>query len=135
MQCLTQYKFPISLDSSLDLSRRKSLRGNHIFAKQVSIKVNCIFLHKITGLAQNLPISNNQPFYQKKLNLWDFSLLLAFSFNKSDVSASRHSSRNAAIHEKKQGVSPHFLTITSNRSNRLKFRLKSGQIKSNTYSY
>ena len=23
--------------------------------KQVSIKVNCIFLHNITGLAQNLP--------------------------------------------------------------------------------
>ena len=32
-----------------------------MFAKQVSIKVNCIFLHKITGLAQDLPISNNQP--------------------------------------------------------------------------
>ena len=32
-----------------------------IFAKQVSIKVNCIFLHKIPGLAQDLPISNNQP--------------------------------------------------------------------------
>ena len=32
-----------------------------IFANQVSIKVNCIFLHKITGLAQDFPISNNQP--------------------------------------------------------------------------
>ena len=31
-----------------------------IFSQQVSIKVNCIFLHKITGLAQDLPISNNQ---------------------------------------------------------------------------
>ena len=30
-----------------------------IFCKTISIKVNCIFLHKITGLAQNLPISNN----------------------------------------------------------------------------
>ena len=30
-----------------------------IFAQQVSIKVYCIFLHKITGLAQDLPISNN----------------------------------------------------------------------------
>ena len=28
MQCLPQYKFPISLDSSLDLSRRKSLKKN-----------------------------------------------------------------------------------------------------------
>ena len=31
------------------------------FAKQVSIKVNCIFFHKITELAQDLPISNKQP--------------------------------------------------------------------------
>ena len=36
---------------------------------------------------------------KKKLNLWDFSLPLAFSFNKSDESASRNFSRNAAIHE------------------------------------
>ena len=39
------------------------------------------------------------PSTKKKLNLWDFSLPLAFSFNKSDVSASRNCSRNEAIHE------------------------------------
>ena len=43
---------------------------------------------------------------QSTLIKWDFSLPLAFSFiliyvNKSDVSAPRNSSRNAAIHEKK----------------------------------
>ena len=39
------------------------------------------------------------PSTKKKLNLWDFSLPSAFSFNKSDVNASRNCSRNAAIHE------------------------------------
>ena len=43
---------------------------------------------------------------QSTLIKWDFFLRLAFSFiliyvNKNDVSASRNSSRNAAIHEKK----------------------------------
>ena len=50
-----------------------------IFCKTISIKVNYIFLHIITGLAQNLLISNNQSSTKKKLNLWDFSLPLAFS--------------------------------------------------------
>ena len=44
---------------------------------------------------------------QSTLIKWDFSLPLAFSFiliyvNKSDVSASRNSFRNAAIQEKKE---------------------------------
>ena len=80
---------------------------------------------------------------------WDFSLPLAFSFiliyvNKSDVSASRNSSRNTAIHEKKNilGVSLNFWRLlrvdftTSEegvKTIRLKFRLKRGQIKSNNY--
>ena len=37
----------------------------NIFCKASQYKkVNCIFLNKITGLAQNLPIGNNQPYYQ-----------------------------------------------------------------------
>ena len=86
---------------------------------------------------------------QSTLIKWDFSLSLAFSFiliyvNKSDVSASRNSSRNAAIHEKKNilGVSLNFWLLlrvdftTSEegvKTDRLKFRLKRSQIKSNNY--
>ena len=35
------------------------------FVRQIELTVNCIFLHKITVLAQNLP-SNDQPFYQAR---------------------------------------------------------------------
>ena len=78
-----------------------------IFCKtSLRIKVNCIFLHKITGLVQNLPKATISPSTTKKLNLRDFALPLAFSFifikllNKSDVSSSRNNShQNAAIQE------------------------------------
>ena len=78
-----------------------------IFCKtSLRIKVNCIFLDKITGLVQNLPRATINPSTTKKLNLRDFVLPLAFSFifikllNKSDVSSSRNSShQNAAIQE------------------------------------
>ena len=36
-----------------------------IFCKTSQSTNQMHFLHKITGLAQNLPISNNQPFYQE----------------------------------------------------------------------
>ena len=78
-----------------------------IFCKtSLRIKVNCIFLDKITGLVQNLPTATINPSTTKKLNLRDFALPLAFSFifikllNKSDVSSSRNSShQNVAIQE------------------------------------
>ena len=41
----------------------------------LSIKVNCTFLHKIIGLAQNLPKATINPSAKKNLNLWDFSPL------------------------------------------------------------
>ena len=41
----------------------------------LSVKVNCTFLHKIIGLAQNLPKATINPSAKKNLNLWDFSLL------------------------------------------------------------
>ena len=61
----------------------------------VSIKVNCFFLQKITGLVQNLPKATINPSTKKKLNLWDFSLPLAFTFTlhtstkPTDASASK----------------------------------------------
>ena len=39
------------------------------------IKVNCIFLHKLTGLVQNLHKATINPPTKKKLNLWDFLFL------------------------------------------------------------
>ena len=51
-----------------------------IFCKASQIEVNCIFLHKITGLAQNLPISNKQPFYQEEIKLIRFLPSFTFSF-------------------------------------------------------
>ena len=72
----------------------------------LSINVDCIFLHKITGLVQNLPKATINPSTEKKLNLWDFFLPLDFSFTlhssskpTADASASRNSSQNAAIQE------------------------------------
>ena len=61
----------------------------------LSIKVNCFFLHKITALVQNLLKATINPSTKKKLNLWDFSLPLAFSFTlhtstkPTDASASK----------------------------------------------
>ena len=52
------------------------------FAKQVSIKVSCIFLYKITELAQNLPISNNQPFYQEEIKPMGFFPSFSFQFQQ-----------------------------------------------------
>ena len=52
-----------------------------IFCKtSIRIKVNCIFLQKIAGLLENLPKTTINPSTTKKLNLRDFSLLLALSF-------------------------------------------------------
>ena len=50
------------------------------FAQQVSIKVNYTFLHKIPGLAQNLPIGNNQPFYQEEIKPMGFFPSFSFQF-------------------------------------------------------
>ena len=56
-------------------------------------------------LLQNLPKATINPSTKEKLNLWDFSLPLDFSFTlhssskPTDVSASRNSSQNAAIQE------------------------------------
>ena len=44
----------------------KSTKKSH-FAKQVSIKVDYIFLHIITGLAPGLPMSNNQIFCKDEI--------------------------------------------------------------------
>ena len=46
-------------------------------------KVNCIFLHKITGLAQNLPKSNKikQPFYQEEIKPMGLAWLEAIVCN------------------------------------------------------
>ena len=46
----------------------------------LGIKVHCIFLHKITGLVQNLPKATINSSTKKKLNLWDFPRPFAFNF-------------------------------------------------------
>ena len=57
-----RYKFPSSLDSSLALiCHDKNVYEEIIFCKASQYKSQLHFLHKITGLARNLPISNNQP--------------------------------------------------------------------------
>ena len=48
---------------------------------RLSIKVDHTFLHKITGLVQNLPKATINLSTKKKLSLWNFSLRLDFSFN------------------------------------------------------
>ena len=56
-------------------------------------------------LVQNLPKATINPSTKEKLNLWDFSLPLDFSFTlhssskPTDASASRNSTQNAAIQE------------------------------------
>ena len=56
-----------------------------IFCKtSLSINVDCIFLHKITGLVQNLPKATINPSTKKKLNPWDFSLPLDSYVNKAN---------------------------------------------------
>ena len=55
----------------------------NIFCKASQYKkVNCIFLNKITGLAQNLPIGNNQPFYQEEIKPMGFFLSFSFQFQQ-----------------------------------------------------
>ena len=48
---------------------------------RLSIQVDYTFLHKITGLVQNLPKATINLSTKKKLSLWNFSLRLDFSFN------------------------------------------------------
>ena len=74
----------VVLIGSLDLSRRNGDCKEIIFCKIKTklSKVNCIFLHKIKGLAQNLPC-HNQPFYQAR-KTWTQGIFplrnLAFNF-------------------------------------------------------
>ena len=66
------------------MSTRKSY-----FAKQVSVKVKCIFLHKITGLAQNLPINKNQPFYQDEIKHMGFFPFFSFQFHFDQITSTK----------------------------------------------
>ena len=74
----------------------------NIFCKASHYKSQLHFPSQNNRTCTKLPykqFATINPSTKKKLNLWDFSLPLAFSFNKSDVSASRNYSQNAAIHE------------------------------------
>ena len=58
-----------------------------IFCKtSLRIKVNCIFLHKIAGLVQNLPKATINPSTPKKLNLRDFS---SFQFHFDQITSTK----------------------------------------------
>ena len=50
-------------------------------------KVNCIFLHIITGLAQNLPLSNNQPFYQEEIKPMGLFRFFSFQFHFDQITS------------------------------------------------
>ena len=65
----------------LDLSRRNSLRRNHILQNKFMYKVNWTFLHKKQDLHKT-NLGDNQTFYQVNVEscMRDFSLHLAFSF-------------------------------------------------------
>ena len=73
----------------------------------LSIKVNSLFLHKITGLVQNLPKATQQsPFYQEKIEPMGFFPSFSFYFHSSYVNKTNwrkcfqnSSSQNAAIQE------------------------------------
>ena len=66
---------------ALDLSRRNSLRRNHILQNKFMYKVNWPFLHKKQDLHKT-NLGNNQTFYQVNVEsgMRDFSLHLSFSF-------------------------------------------------------
>ena len=116
MQCLPQYN---SINSRLVLIVRLICHDEKVyekkrFCKSSKYKSQLHFPSHNNRTCTKLTykqFATINPSTKKKLNLWDFSLPLAFSFNKSDVNASRNFSRNAAIHEYNQGVSPNFLTI------------------------
>ena len=66
---------------ALDLSRRNSLRRNHILQNKFMYKVNWPFLHKKQDLHKT-NLGDNQTFYQVNVEscMRDFSFHLAFSF-------------------------------------------------------
>ena len=89
------YKFQSSPDSSLDLSRRKGLQANHTLSDKFYVSKSIAFSFTKQEHSHKTYQNQQSPFYQQKLNLWDFSLLLAFSFTlhtptkPTDASVSR----------------------------------------------
>ena len=85
------------INSRVVLTLRLICHDERIYEE--SINVDCIFLHKITGLVQNLPKATINPSTKKKLNPWDFSLPLDSYVNKTNWRKCFHNTQNAVIQE------------------------------------
>ena len=60
-----------------------------IFCKTSQYKSQLHFPLKITGLAQNLPISNNQPFYQEEIKPMWFFPFFSFHFHFDQITSTK----------------------------------------------